>query len=50
MREIHAKGVNFTRFDYPKYGAFAVFQPKIGVASTMLKIRLNDVDSVDGHQ
>jgi len=50
MREFHAKGVNFTRFDYPKYGAFAVFQPKNRVASTLLKNVLKDVDSVDGHQ
>jgi hypothetical protein len=50
MREIHAKGVNFTRFAIRKSSTCAVFQPKITLASTMLKRALKDVDSVDGHQ
>jgi hypothetical protein len=50
MREIHAKRVNLTLFHQLIICIYAVFQPKIGMASAMLKMALNDVDSVDGHQ
>jgi hypothetical protein len=50
MREIHAKGVIFTRFDPSENANYAVFQPKITLASTLLTVPLKDVDSVDGHQ
>jgi len=50
MREFHAKGVKFTPFDPPEKMITPVFQPKFTLASPMLKIPLNDVDSVDEHQ
>jgi hypothetical protein len=50
MREIHAKGVIFTRFGLSITSVLPCFQPKIALALAMLKILLNDVDSVDGEQ
>jgi len=50
MREIHAKGVKFTRFTTPKDSLYAGFLGKIELASTMLKIVLNDVDSANREQ
>jgi hypothetical protein len=50
MRDFHAKRVIFTPFYQSETCCYAVFQPKIDVASTMLKDVLKDVDSVDGHQ
>jgi hypothetical protein len=50
MREIHAKGVKFTRFAIAQKCDHAGFQAKTTLASTLLKILLNDVDSVDGQQ
>jgi hypothetical protein len=50
MREIHAKGVKFTRFQIPKKFDLLGFLGKIGLASTMLKIAMNDVDSANWEQ
>jgi hypothetical protein len=50
MREIHAKGVKFTRFGIPKSLGYRGFQAKTTLASTMLKKRLNDVDSANREQ
>jgi hypothetical protein len=37
MREFHAKGVNFTRFDTLPWAIIGEFQPKIGLAPPLLK-------------
>ena len=50
MREIHAKGVKFTRFQILKKFDLPGFLGKIGLASTMLKIAMNDVDSANWEQ